>query len=98
MFTYTIPVRVTDTEKIVEEKKSVYSNLSYIHVDSSIHSNMKVYNIYQHFQHAVSYKYIWICSDSIRWSEAVIKAVNENLNKEYDMFIFNDRDVENIGT
>lgn len=88
----------TETEEIVEENRSVYSNLSYIHVDSSIHSNMKVYNIYQHFQNGALYKYIWICSDSIRWAEPVIKAVSENLEKEYDMLVVNYRDVENIGT
>lgn len=88
----------TETEEIVEKNISVYSNLSYIHMDSSVHSNMKVYNIYQHFQNGALYKYIWVCSDSIRWAEAVIKAVSENLEKEYDMLVVNYRDVENIGT
>lgn len=88
----------TETEKIVEENKNIYSNLSYIRVDSSVHSNMKVYNIYRHYQHVALYKYIWICADYIRWSEAVIKAVCENLDKEYDMLIVNHHDVENIGT
>lgn len=89
-----------ETEKIVEKNRSVYPNLSYIRVDFSVHSNIKVYNIFRHFQHIASYKYIWICSDFniIRWSKTVITAVCEELNKGYDMIVVNYRDVENLGT
>lgn len=88
----------TETERVVEKYKGIYSNLSYIRVDPSVHSNMKVYKIYQHFQRNALYEYIWICSDSIRWSERVIKNVCQNLDKEYDLIVVNPRDVENVGT
>lgn len=87
-----------ETEKVVEKYKDIYSNLSYIRIDPSVHSNMKVYIIYQHFQQNALYEYIWICSDTIRWSERVVKDVCQNLDKEYDLIIVNPRDVENLGT
>lgn len=87
-----------ETERLVERYKGIYSNLSYIRIDPSVHSNMKVYKIYQHFQQNVLYEYIWICSDSIRWSERVVKDVSQNLDKEYDLIVVNPRDVENVGT
>lgn len=87
-----------ETERVVEKYKDIYTNLSYIRIDSSVHSNMKVYKIYQHFQQNALYEYIWICSDSIVWSERVVKDVCQNLDKEYDLIIVNPRDVENLGT
>lgn len=88
----------TETEKVVEKHRGIYSNLSYIRIDPSVHSNMKVYKIYQYFQQNMLYEYIWICSDYIRWSENVVKDVCQSLDIGYDLIVVNQRDVENVGT
>jgi len=86
-----------ETEKVVKSYLDKYENLFYVNIDSSVHSNMKVYMIFQQFQNC-DYEYIWVCSDSIRWTDDVINSIDNNLNSNYDMIILNYRDVESIGT
>lgn len=85
------------TENVVTEKQAVYNKLHYIRIDPAVHSNMKVYHIFQEFGTSQEYEYLWVCSDSIRWSERALKVVYPYMEKRYDLIIPNYRDVEKIG-
>ncbi len=85
------------TEDVVKKWKCQYSGLFYVRVDSKVHSNMKVYNIFREFGNSLEYDYIWVCSDSIRWDQCVLDSVNHYASQGYDMIVPNYRDVENIG-
>lgn len=84
------------TEYVVEKWKK-YVNIHYIKIDSFIHSNVKVYNIFKEFSESLNYEYIWICADYIRWTPNVLEKVSLSILKGYDMIIVNHRDVEDIG-
>lgn len=86
-----------ETMDVVNRYCEMFDNILYIHLDSKIHSNMKVYKIFQSFSEKREYKYIWVCSDSIRWTELVLKKVNLCLAKTYDMLVVDYRDVDNLG-
>lgn len=85
------------TEEVVKEYKKQFSNLYYTKVAPEIHSNMKVYNIFREFGHSLKYDYLWVCSDSIRWSQEVLNSVDTYTKKKYDIIIPNYRDTEKIG-
>lgn len=77
--------------------ESAYKDdFTYIRMDSAIHSNAKVYMIYKNENLLADYDYIWIWSDSIRWSRSVLTQI-AGLS-EYDLVILNSKDKENIGT
>lgn len=85
------------TERIVAGWKKQYKNLYYVRVASTVHSNIKVYNIFQEFGRTEKYEYLWVCSDSIRWTQRVLDAVAEAAQQGYDLIIPNYRDVEKVG-
>jgi len=86
------------TSDIVKEHINNMDHLYYVRINSDVHSNMKVYLIYEEFIKKQEYEYIWVQSDSIRWTEnaleTITKIVDENI---YDYIIPNHRDVEQIG-
>lgn len=86
------------TKKVVADYQREFDNLVYVRIDSSVHSNMKVYKIFQEFERNRKYEYIWVCSDSIRWAEDTVKRICELTKDKYDFLIVNYRDVEKIGT
>ena len=86
------------TKDVVWDYQSRFDNLSYVHIDSAVHSNMKVYKIFQEFEKRQDNEYLWVCSDSIRWAEDIIKRICELIEEHYDFVIVNYRDVEKIGT
>lgn len=85
------------TELVVKRWLPEYPNLFYVRIDSSIHSNMKVYNIFKEFGYSLQYEYLWVCSDSIRWTRRVLDKIKDSIEQGYDIIIPNYRDVENIG-
>lgn len=85
------------TESVVKCWQPKYENLKYVRMDSTIHSNMKVYYIFEEFGTAGRYDYLWVCSDSIRWAPYVLDKVMASIEKGYDIIIPNYRDVEEIG-
>lgn len=85
------------TKLLVERWKEMYSNLYYVQFPSKLHSNMKVYKIFQKYSLHKDYDYLWVCSDSIRWAEEVIRQVNIQLGNGYDMIVVNYRDKEHLG-
>ena len=60
-----------ETQQICYNLGLIYK-FKYIHMSKTIHSNTKVYRIYQDKDLLENYNYIWIWSDSIRWSENIL--------------------------
>lgn len=86
-----------DKTAAVIENYSGNDNLYYHAVDSKVHSNMKVYSIYEEFANG-NYDYIWVQSDSIRWTIESLKLINEVIRSDkYDLIVPNYRDIEKIG-
>lgn len=86
------------TRIIIEDYSKKFSNIFYEYIDSSIHSNLKVYTIFENFGSIQAYEYIWVCSDGVRWSKEVFDTIYENLKMDYDLLVVSNNDVENIGT
>lgn len=86
------------TELVVKKWAEENNNLYYIKMPAELHSNMKVYKIFQQYGLEKKYKYIWVCSDSIRWTNYVWNQLDELMNRNYDMILVNYRDQEPIGS
>ena len=85
------------TKAIVKEYSLSNRKLYYHMVDPRVHSNMKVYSIYEGFSTG-DYEYIWVQSDSIRWTVESLEMISKAIESDkYDLIIPNYRDVENIG-
>lgn len=87
-----------NTRIIVEKYMKKYSGLFYKYIDSSVHSNLKVYFVFEEFGNAQEYEYVWIGTDTFTWSETLLDVVRHNLDLNYDLLIVNYRDVDKIGT
>lgn len=85
------------TERIVREWMSRYARVYYVGIDSSVQSNVKVYNIFREYGELQEYDYLWVCSDYIRWTRKALDAVCACANQEYDIIVPNYQDVEKIG-
>lgn len=83
-----------DTQIIVEEYRKSTGNLFYNRIDSDVHSNIKVFNIYKQFSKENRYKYIWLSSDYYRFEEWFITRLNKLLVENYDVIVVNNMDVE----
>lgn len=58
-------------------------------LDSNVHSNEKVYIIYQTKEIIEEYEYIWILPDYMFYSDKVIKDIKEALNETNDYILIN---------
>ncbi len=85
------------TQLLVETWQKIYFNLYYVRFPPELHSNMKVYKIFQKYSLYKDYDYLWVCSDSIRWAEEVIIQVKNQLANGYDMIVINYRDESHSG-
>lgn len=88
----------TQTETIVKKWMPQYASLHLIRIDSSVHSNMKVYNIFREFGNAQNYDYLWVCGDAVSWSDNVLHEVEHCMHQGYDIIVPNHHDVEKLGT
>lgn len=61
--------------------------LKYEHVDSDVHSNIKVFRMYQSKELCSKYNYIWLMADHVRWSEVITKRVCEKVKGDYDFIV-----------
>ena len=86
------------TKKVCESMKDRLNNISYHKFDSNLHSNLKVYRILQNKELIEKYDYIWIFSDSIRWSEDALRIISDELEGDYHFVVPDPRDVEKKGT
>ncbi|RHB38837.1 glycosyltransferase [Enterocloster aldenensis] len=86
------------TELVIKRWKSRYKNITYIRIPSDWHANHKVMYIYEQYAQTPTYDYIWICGDSVRHSEKILKQIIGLLNSGYDMVVINGIDKGRIGT
>lgn len=87
-----------DTMFAVEEYQKKSDNLFYNRIDSDVHSNVKVFNIYKQFSKENIYKYIWLSSDYFRFESKLIARLKELLNINYDVIVVNNSDREPLGS
>ena len=85
-----------DTQIIIEEYQKITGNLFYNRIDSDVHSNVKVFNIYKQFSTENRYKYIWLSSDYYRFDEKFIIRLNKLLIENNDVIVVNNMDVERL--
>lgn len=57
----------------------------YLKLDSSIHANEKVYKMFQQYGLQCHYDYIWLCGDSLCYSENAIKEIVKVLYNGLDL-------------
>ena len=86
-----------DTFDVCIKYKEIYNNLFYKKLNSRIHSNEKIYLIYQEFQKK-NYQYIWMWGDAVRWSQKMIERILIEVEKDYDVIVTYYDDKEKIGT
>lgn len=86
------------TKVVVKQWMDLYDNIYYINIPSDWHANHKVMYIYKQYAQSQKYDYLWICGDSIRYSEKIVKQIMGVLDSEYDMIIINGIDRGRIGT
>jgi len=85
------------TQLITNEWQVKFYNLYYVSIDPEMHSNIKVYKIFQQYGLRNKYDYIWVCGDAIRWSIKVVQKIADSINNNYDIISLNYRDEEKIG-
>ena len=86
------------TELAAKKWKKVYENIDYIHTPSDWHANHKVMYIYEQYVKNHIYDYLWICGDSVRHSEKILKQIIALLDSDYDIIVINGIDKGRIGT
>lgn len=64
-------------------------NIYYKKLDTTVHSNEKVYIIYQTKEIIEGYEYIWILPDYMFYSQSVIKNIMEALDEKNDFILIN---------
>lgn len=75
-----------NTYELVANKYS-YSNCIYNRFDSSLHSNEKIYKIFQGTYFVDSYEYIWLLPDYMFFSTDVVDEIFDKINYNYEMII-----------
>lgn len=74
------------TQNLVEEYQKNFSNLFYFRCPSSLHSNAKVYQIFQMAKEdIIQAEYLWIRSDTMLCHEMFLKALVNYL--DYDLIV-----------
>ena len=77
-----------ETERITKTYQEKNKNLYYVRLPSDMHSNIKVYRIYQKYGWVRDYDYVWLCNDSLRAYEMVIQKLTGIIAVcDYDMLV-----------
>lgn len=84
-----------ETFKVIKQYNS-FSNLYYIRLPESIHSNMKVYQIFQKKNFEYEYKYVWLNLDYVKWTKEVFLRVLNYVKLDYDMIVVDNNDMYNL--
>lgn len=83
-----------DTYNVVKKwQDKGYTNLYHVRMPEKLHSNMKVYKIFQKCGLQKNYKYIWLCGDALRWNEVVLKDINDRIANDYDLILVKGGDI-----
>lgn len=86
-----------NTQIIIEYYRKQYKNLFYCHIDSTIHSSQKLYQIYQEKKIQEQYEYLWVLPDYFAFSQEIMEQCLEKLKAGYDMVMLDFYDYQNIG-
>lgn len=87
-----------DTQRIVEKYSQINDHVFYKGMSSDIHSNKKVFEIYKEPFLKKEYRYIWVCSDSVRLSDDAYRYIYDELEETYDYVVPNPRDEGRLET
>ncbi|WP_289301332.1 hypothetical protein [Sporofaciens musculi] len=72
-------------------------DIYYVRMPAEIHSNAKVYRIFQQYGLEKDYDFIWICNDAIRFSEHALDILYSYIDNSYDIIEMDPDDVEHLG-
>lgn len=87
-----------NTKLCVDHWMEKYKNIFYTHLPTDWHANAKVLYIFEQYSLEQKYDYLWLCGDSIRFSNRVVGQVIDILSVEYDLLIVNGQDFAEIGS
>lgn len=73
------------------------SGIYYVRIPTEMHSNAKVYKIFQQYGLKKSYDFIWVCNDAIRFSERALVEMAERIDNSYDIVEMDPEDTELLG-
>ena len=85
------------TYSIVKTFCENVSGIYYVRIPVEMHSNAKVYKIFQQYGLKKSYDFIWVCNDAIRFSEQALAQMQAQINDSYDIVEMDHEDVEHLG-
>lgn len=68
--------------------KQYGDNLKYVRIDSTVPSNVKVYNIFEQMSES-EYEYIWMIHDHTICAETALDQILEALNEKTDFYLLN---------
>lgn len=86
----------SDSEEIINEFMQK-DNFYYFRLSPSIHSNEKLYGIYQDKNIQNNYEYVWILADYLFFSKDIVNVVVNKLDEKWDMLMLDFYDPERKG-
>ncbi len=86
-----------ETFSVVSEFCKITQNVYYIPMPAEMHSNTKVFKIFQQYGLKKQYDFIWICNDAIRFSKKALTEIVERIDVGYDIVEVDPEDVEGLG-
>ena len=87
----------TKTQEIVLGYAQKEERIHYIKMPEELHSNAKVYKIFQQYGLEKKYDFLWVCNDAIRWAENALAGIIEQVDSKYDIIEPDYDDVEQLG-
>lgn len=85
------------TYSVVSEFSKNIPDIYYVRMPAEMHSNAKVYKIFQQYGLKKNYDFIWLCNDAIRFSEQALNGIIAKINDTYDIIEVDPDDVEHLG-
>lgn len=85
------------TYLVVSEYCEKATGIYYVRMPVEMHSNAKVYKIFQQYGLKKDYDFIWVCNDAIRYSERAISEIVGKIDVSYDIIEVDYEDVEHLG-
>lgn len=73
------------------------SGIYYVRIPTEMHSNAKVYKIFQQYGLKKNYDFIWVCNDAIRFSERALADMAARIDNSYDIVEMDPEDAEHLG-
>lgn len=87
-----------ETLAVVRGFSNKMRGLYYVRMPVEMHSNIKVYKIFQQYGLKKTYDFIWVCNDAIRYSEKALAEIMEKTDDSYDIIEPDYDDIEKLGT